>query len=81
MADIIQFPGDRLYNAKRFPVTIEGAEWSCSGMIEGLIELHTPDRSWPLTPDEAHALVIALSNSRIDVLENSRPNCDPRIIR
>ena len=67
------------YDAKLFTVDTVYGEFKIAGTLCGAIDVALPIRK-TLTPDEAQLLIIALSNSRDDVLRNSRPFDDPRLI-
>jgi len=69
-----------LYEAAAFPVNTAEGRFIASGTLCGNIDFATPDGTWCLSPDEAAALAIALKCARGDVLDNSDPLHDPRII-
>lgn len=79
--NVVRLHFDSLYTAKSFSARTGPGEFSCSGTLCGHIDLATPEGlTYPLSPDEVFALIHALQNSREDVLQNSRPLSDPRII-
>lgn len=82
MADVIQFrPSSRLYEAKAFKANTQFGPFEASGTICGAIDFVGPWKgSYPLSPDEALAVIIMLQNARADVLKNSDPLTDPRIV-
>lgn len=72
---VIAFP-QRLYEAKLF----RAHGWTLAGTLCGNIDVATPESgTYCLTPDEAQALIVAITNARADVLANSNPLGDPRI--
>lgn len=66
----------RLYEAKAF----KAGQFEASGTLCGHIDFATPTGTYVLSPDEVQAVVVMLQNARADVLENSEPRHDPRII-
>lgn len=68
------------YAAKLFAASTVFGEFQAAGTLCGHIDLATPSVTYALSPDEAHALMIALQQARSDVLQNSRPFDDPRLI-
>lgn len=69
------------YDAKLFTVDTVYGEFKIAGTLCGAIDVALPiGKTLTLTPDEAQALIIALTNARDDVLQNSRPFDDPRLI-
>lgn len=70
-----------LYEAKRFTAATELGDFEASGTLCGHIDFVGPFRgTYPLTPDEALAIIVMLKQAREDVLNNSNPLGDPRII-
>lgn len=84
MADVIPFSkqgGSPLYEAQIFAVETECGEFRASGTLCGHIDFVGPfGGCFPLSPDEAHGLIAMLQAARADVLANSRPFNDPRLI-
>ena len=69
------------YNAKLFTVDTIYGEFKIAGTLCGAIDLALPTgNTLALTPDEVAAIISALSAARHDVLENSRPFTDLRLI-
>lgn len=80
MADVVQFQ-PRLYEAKAFRADTSFGQFEASGTLCGHIDFIGPwEGSYPLSPDEALAVIVMLKQARADVLENSDPPHDPRII-
>lgn len=76
MAEIIQFKPAR-YEAKRF----EAGQFAASGTLCGHIDLVGPwQGTYVLSPDEAQAFSVMLQQARADVLANSDPQGDPRLV-
>lgn len=71
----------RFYEAKGFSVQTPDGEWQASGTLCGNIDFVVPIRggTFCLSPDEAQAIVLMLTQARHDVLEHSDPYGDPRI--
>lgn len=74
-------PKDGLYNAKLFTAQTEPGEWKAAGTVCGHIDFVIPGAKIThcISPDEAQAIIVMLTNARADVLENSNPNGDPRL--
>jgi len=71
----------KLYDAKQFKVRTVFGEFIASGTLCGHIDFAGPFKGiYPLSTDDALALIIMLKNARADVLENSDPLHDPRIV-
>ena len=69
------------YEAKLFVVDTVYGEFKIAGTLCGAIDIALPiGKTMTLTPNEVRSLIIALTNSRDDVLQNSRPFSDPRLI-
>jgi hypothetical protein len=72
---------NRLYSAKPFTAKTVFGDFSASGTICGAIDFTGPFKgTYTLTPDEALSVINALKNARTDVLNNSDPLGDPRLI-
>ena len=70
-----------LYEAKHFRAETKFGEFSASGTLCGHIDFVGPFKGcYPLSTDEALALIKMLKNARSDVLDHSNPLHDPRII-
>jgi hypothetical protein len=70
-----------LYEAKAFSAQTEYGEFKASGTLCGNIDFVGPFKNtFTISPDEALSVIIMLQNARADVLDNSRPYSDPRII-
>lgn len=80
MGDVIQLK-KLPYRAKAFKAeTVYGA-FQVSGTLCGHIDVAVPQgKTLALSPDEVLALLQALQGARKDVLENSRPFDDPRLV-
>ena len=76
---IVQFK-PREYTAKQFTAEVGGKVWLFSGTLCGAVDMATPDGTWCLTPDEILHVIAALQSARDDVLQNSNPNSDPRLL-
>lgn len=72
---VLQFPARDEYEAKLFRTN----GWTIAGTLCGNVDVATPHGTYCMTPDELQALIVVLTNSRSDVLANSRPFSDPRI--
>lgn len=80
MGDVIEMQAG-LYQAKPFSAETPAGVFRMSGTLCGCIDFHVPGAgTYPLTPDETWAIAQALLNARQDVLDNSRPLSDPRIM-
>lgn len=80
MAEIIELHS-QLYEAKAFKATTRYGEWKASGTICGNIDFIGPFKgNYNMSPDEMQSIIIMLQNAREDVLVNSRPYSDPRIV-
>lgn len=76
MADIVPFK-PKLYEAKRFAA----GGFEASGTLCGHIDFVVPSGgTHVLSPDEALAVIAMLQGAREDVLANSDPLHDPRIV-
>lgn len=70
-----------LYEAKRFEAITVYGPFAASGTLCGHIDFVGPFAGcYSLSPDEALAIIVMLQRARGDVLENSDPTHDPRII-
>ena len=70
-----------LYEAKAFSAKTETGEFAASGTLCGPIDFVGPFKgTYVLSPDEVLLLIVALQNARADVLKNSRPLSDPRLV-
>lgn len=71
----------RLYEAKAFNADTEYGRFTACGTRCGNIDFAGPSTgTYPLSPDEVLALIVMLQRARDDVLENSEPLNDPRIV-
>lgn len=79
--NVVEFKAaPRLYEAKSFEATTRLGQFAASGTLCGHIDFIGPFQGcYPLSPDEAFALIVMLQQARADVLENSNPNGDPRL--
>jgi hypothetical protein len=74
---VVAFPARaREYVAKPF----ESGPYRMSGTLCGAIDITDGHLTHCLTPDEIGDLIIVLHAVRADVLTNSRPFTDPRIV-
>lgn len=63
------------YTARCFTADTVFGQFKAAGTRCGHIDFATPELgTYPLTPDEALSLIIALQNARANVLENSQPH-------
>lgn len=62
MSNVIQL-GQRTYRAKHF----SARPFELAGTLDGFIDFATPAGTWPLTLDEARALIAALNGAVADV--------------
>lgn len=71
-----------LYEAKLFKAGTALGQFSASGTLCGHIDFLVPSSGsiYPLSPDEALAVIVMLQQARADVLANSDPFNDPRLI-
>ena len=77
---VVSFKPSKLYAAKVFTARTEFGDFGASGTLCGHIDFIGPWRgSYPLSPDEALAVIVALQQARADVLTNSDPLGDSRI--
>lgn len=65
MAEIVSLP-PRTYTAKAF----HAAGFQMSGTLDGFIDFAASRGTWPLTLDEARALIAALNGAISDVQAN-----------
>jgi hypothetical protein len=80
MSDPIPFKKP-VYEAKVFATTTEAGRFSATGTICGHIDFTGPfQKTYPLSCDEALALIVMLKQARSDVLNHSDPLLDPRIM-
>lgn len=71
----------KFYEAKAFKAQTVYGDFQASGTICGSIDFIGPFAGcYTVTPDEALAMIIMLKNARADVLDNSDPMGDPRIV-
>lgn len=69
------------YQAKAFVAHTTFGPFEASGTLCGNIDFIGPfDGCYPITPDEALAISVMLQQARADVLNNSDPLGDPRIV-
>ena len=70
-----------LYEAKIFRAVTEDGEYLASGTLCGHIDFVGPWKgTYLLSPDEALSIITMLQQARADVLNNSDPFHDPRIV-
>lgn len=80
MSNVISFR-PALYEAKAFRAETEAGQWEASGTLCGHIDFVGPFAgTYVLSPDEVLALIVMLQGARADILENSDPLDDPRLI-
>lgn len=80
MSDVVPL-GAPLYEATRFRADTELGRFTASGTLCGHIDFTGPFKgTYTLSPDEAFAVIVMLQRARADVLENSDPLHDPRIV-
>ena len=79
MSNIVPFAAP-LYSAKQFTAQVDGKEWLFSGTLCGNVDMATTAGTFCLTPREVRAIIAALQSAQMDVLQNSNPNGDPRIV-
>lgn len=61
----------RTFRAKAFEVSWENASFKVSGTLDGFVDFAVPGGgTYPLSPDEARSLAIALNGSARDVEAN-----------
>ena len=73
--------GRRLYAAKAFEAQTEVGRFEASGTLCGHIDFVGPfSGTYVLSPDEVLILIAALQGARDDVLRNSDPIGDPRLV-
>lgn len=65
------------YEAKSFSAGC----FEASGTLCGHVDFATPRGTYVLSPDEVLAVIAMLHSARSDVLNNSDPNNDPRIVK
>jgi hypothetical protein len=66
----------REYTAKQF----ESGHYKVSGTLCGAIDISDGHRTHCLTPDEVAGFIAILHAARADVLSNSDPYNDPRVV-
>ena len=70
-----------LYEAKLFRAMTEEGEYKAAGTLCGHIDFIGPWKgTYWLSPDEALSIITMLQGARADVLNNSDPLHDPRIV-
>lgn len=80
MSEVVPFT-PKLYTAKRFEAATIYGQFSASGTLCGHIDFTGPfNGTFPLSPDEALAIIVMLQRGRADVLDNSDPLHDPRLV-
>lgn len=74
--------GRPLYAAREFTATTEAGTFVVSGTLCGHIDFVAPGHRGccVLSPEEVLLLIVALQGARTDVLDNSDPYHDPRIM-
>lgn len=71
----------KLYEAKGFSAQTEFGEFLASGTLCGHIDFATPKSgTFTFSPDEVVAIIAMLQGARTDVLNNSEPLTDPRLV-
>lgn len=71
----------RLFEAKAFKANTQFGQFEASGTLCGHIDFVGPFKgTYPLSADEALAIIVMLQRAREDVLEHSDPVHDPRLI-
>lgn len=81
MTEVVVPFARKLYEAKPFSVSCIYGQFKARGTLCGNIDFVGPFRGcYTLSPDEAQALIVMLQAARADVLENSEPYHDPRIL-
>jgi hypothetical protein len=80
MSNVVPLRG-ALYEAKQFSAQTAAGKFLASGTLCGCIDFAGPfNGTYALSPDEVLSLIVALQNAREDVLRNSRPLSDPRLV-
>jgi len=70
-----------LYEAKAFRANTVFGQFTASGTLCGHIDFVGPLKgTYSLSPDEVLAVIVMLQRARQDVLDNSDPEHDPRIV-
>jgi hypothetical protein len=70
-----------LYAAKPFSAQTAFGKFQASGTLCGHVDFAGPFKgTYDLSPDEVLSLIVMLQNARADVLKNSRPFNDPRLV-
>lgn len=70
-----------LYEAKSFKAQTFYGQWQASGTLCGHIDFVGPfNGTYSLSPDDLLSVIIMLQRARQDVLDNSDPEHDPRIV-
>ena len=78
---IIPFKPRQLYEPTLFAANTEFGRFTASGTLCGHIDFAGPFRgTYPLSPDEALAIITMLTQALADVLDHADPLHDPRII-
>lgn len=73
--------GKKLYRAREFSACTEYGTFRASGTLCGHVDFVGPfSGCYAMSPDEVLALIVMLQMARADVLENSDPMGDPRIV-
>ena len=69
-----------MYEAKLFTTEAYGVPFKAAGTLCGHIDFVVGRRTYSLSVDEAMSISMMLQKARKDVLENSDPLGDPRLI-
>ena len=78
---VVPFNPPRLYAAIRFEARTAFGQFAASGTLCGHIDFVGPFKgTYALSPDEVLAIIVMLQQARTDVLSNSDPLNDPRIV-
>jgi hypothetical protein len=78
---VVPFNKKPLYTAKLFSTYTEFGEFKSSGTLCGCVDFATPQAgTFMFTPDEIYSIIIMLKSALEDVLKNSDPLHDPRLM-
>ena len=79
--NVVPFNAPRLYAARRFEARTIAGQFAASGTLCGHVDFVGPFKgTYTLSPDEILSIIIMLQQARADVLSNSEPLSDPRIV-
>lgn len=71
----------KLYEAKEFVARTEAGRFTASGTLCGHIDFTGPFKgTFVLSPNEVGAIILMLKAAMMDVIENSDPLHDPRLV-